>query len=69
MRLYFERLPDGSYDCSCNELVGNTHPVLVSELLQALYNYCRERLEGIAEADIVWTNFYEFASSDKRDSA
>jgi hypothetical protein len=65
MRLYMERNADGSYQCYCNEHELNNHWFMVDKTLQALYDYARETLEGIAAADIEWSGYWQFTSSDK----
>jgi hypothetical protein len=52
MRLYMQRLPDGSYQCYCDQYELNNHPFMVDKTLQALYDYCKEALQGRAEWDI-----------------
>lgn len=69
MRLYMQRLPDGSYQCYCNLYELNNHPHMVAETLTALYDYCVETLQGRAEWDIQNTLWQWADQPDKYDTA
>lgn len=65
MRIYFEKRRNGSYDVTCDDDVTTCPTVMVTAAIEMLVESHQERLAEVAVIDIDWTNYYEFASSER----